>query len=182
MSETVQPNNAMNEPVPSSEATDVQELMNQIEEWKDLAMRRAAELENFRKRAAQEKENLVRYASEHLITRMLPVVDDLHNAVEASKNSGDVASLREGIQMIYNHAVKIMSEAGVHIIESAPGEPFNVDVHEALMHMPSDVPEGHIVQQVQRGYQLHDKVLRHAKVITSAGTLPEHTEIEDRTA
>jgi molecular chaperone GrpE len=59
----------------------------------------------------------------------------------------------------------------VKVIEGGVGEPFNVDMHEALMHMPSELPEGHVVQMVQMGYTLHDKVLRHAKVITSAGML-----------
>jgi molecular chaperone GrpE len=76
--------------------------------------------------------------------------------------------------MIYAKAVKIFEESGLAIVDAEPGHAFNVDMHEALMHTPSDVPEGHIVQVVQRGYQLRDKVIRHTKVITSAGLLPEH--------
>ncbi len=121
---------------------------------------------------------MMAHASERIITRMLPVLDDLHAAVEASQTSDDAESLRTGIAMIYTKAVRIFEESGVRMIEAGPGEPFNVEFHEALMHTPSDHPEGHIVQSVQRGYQLHEKVIRHAKVITSAG-LPPHTDSEE---
>ena len=146
---------------------------NSLDYWKGLAQRKAAEVENIRRRAANEKEQMAHYAAEHVITHMLPVLDDLHAAVESAKTAKDFDSLRDGVEMIYTKAMKIFEERGVSIISSGEGEPFNVDVHEALMHMPhEDHPEGHIVQMVQRGYALHDKVLRHAKVITSAGSLP----------
>ncbi|RPI65304.1 MAG: nucleotide exchange factor GrpE [Ignavibacteriae bacterium] len=153
----------------SEEMSDVETLQQQVLELRELAQRKAAEVENIRRRAALEKQQLVDYASEHFITRMLPVIDDLHAAVEASKSSTDFASLHSGIEMIYTKAVKIFEDAGVRVIEGGVGEPFNVDVHEALMHMPSEQPEGHVVQVIQRGYQIHDKVIRHAKVVTSAG-------------
>jgi molecular chaperone GrpE len=155
----------------ANEMSDVESLTQQVAEWRELAMRRAADVENLRKRAAAEKEYLASYAAEHVITTMFPVVDDLHNAVEAARQSDDAAALKEGLRMIYQKAVKIMGEAGVKVIVGGVGEPFNVDMHEALMHMPSELPEGHVVQMVQMGYTLHDKVLRHAKVITSAGML-----------
>ncbi len=162
---------------PADEAP-VQDPENDVDYWKGLAQRKAAEVENIRRRAAAEKAQMADYAAEHIITHMLPVLDDLHAAVESSKTSPDAEALRAGIEMIYHKAMKIFEERGVSVISSGEGEPFNVDVHEALMHMPSpDHPEGHVVQVVQRGYALRDKVLRHAKVITSAGQPPaeDHT-------
>lgn len=160
----------MSEETEQTEApSELEQLQQELQEWKELAQRKAAEVENIRRRAALEKEQLVSYASEHLITKMLPVIDDLHAAVESAKTNTDFEGLRAGIDMIYTKAVKIFEDAGVRVIEGGEGEPFNVDVHEALMHMPSDHPEGHVVQVIQRGYQIHDKVIRHAKVITSAG-------------
>lgn len=149
----------------------IDSLRADVEQWRDLAQRKAAEAENIRRRSLQEKQTLMKYASEHLITKLIPVLDDLHAAVEASKSTSDINSLRTGIEMIYAEARKIFEAAGVHVIEGSEGEPFNVDFHEALMHMPSELPEGYVVQVVQRGYSLHDKVIRHAKVITSAGLL-----------
>jgi molecular chaperone GrpE len=154
---------------PIEELSEVEQLQLQVQELQELAQRKAAEVENIRRRSALEKEQLVSYASEHLITKMLPVIDDLHAAVESAKTNHDFEGLRAGVEMIYTKAVKIFHDAGVRVIEGGEGEPFNVDVHEALMHMPSDHPEGHVVQVIQRGYQIHDKVIRHAKVITSAG-------------
>ena len=160
-----------------SELDPIQILQAELEEWKELAHRKAAETENVRRRAATEKQAMSMYASEHMITKMLPVLDDLHAAVESARNSSDADALRNGIELIYVKAKKLFEEAGVKIIEVGPGEPFNVDMHEALMHMPSEeVPEGHVVQVVQRGYSLHDKILRHAKVVTSAGLLPPSEE------
>jgi molecular chaperone GrpE len=145
------------------------DLQSQVEYWKDTAYRMAADAENARRRARTREQELMLYASEHTITRMLPILDDLHNALEAAQSSADLEALRKGVEMIYVKASRIFEESGVRIIEADPGTPFDVDRHEALMHMPSDHPEGHIIQQVQRGFLLHDKVIRHTKVVTSAG-------------
>ena len=141
-----------------------------IEYWKGLAQRKAAEVENIRRRSNAEKAQMMEYAAEHVITQLLTVIDDLHAAVESAKTSTDYEALKSGLEMIYQKAMKIFEDRGVTIVSSESGDPFNVDLHEALMHMPTaDFDEGQIVQVVQRGYALHDKVLRHAKVITSAG-------------
>jgi len=154
------------EETPNAEAHD---LSQDLAEWKELAIRRLAEVENIRRRTNLEKQELLLNAAQHTITKMLPILDDLHAAIEASRSSKDAEALVQGIEMIYAKTVRIFEESGVHVIEAAPGEPFDVDKHEALMHTPSEHPEGAVIQSVQRGYQLHDKVLRHAKVITSAG-------------
>lgn len=153
----------------------IERLLAEVEEWKDLAHRRSAEIANIQRRTQQERQDLMAYASEHMITKMLPVLDDLHAAVDAARKSSESSALKTGIEMIYGKALKIFEDAGVIHIEAGPGELFNVEFHEALMHTPSDQPEGHVVQNVQRGYLLHEKVIRHAKVITSAG-LPPHTQ------
>ncbi len=163
---------------PTEELSPLQLLQREVDEWKDLAARRLADLENMRRRTALEKQELHLRASEHVITKMLPVLDDLHAAAAAAAGASDVQSLRTGIDMIYAKACQIFEEAGVRVLDAEPGQPFDVEFHESLMHAPShEHPEGHIVQPVMRGYQLYDRVLRHAKVITSAG-LPPHTETE----
>ncbi len=161
---TEQPNNEE-----QVELDPMERLQHEVEQWKEQAARRLAEMENMRRRTEQERRDMMLHASERIITKMLPVLDDLHAAVEAAKNTSDATALRTGLDMIYAKAVRIFEESGVSVIEAGPGEPFNVEIHEALMHTPSEHPEGHVVQSVQRGYQLHEKVLRHAKVITSAG-------------
>jgi len=144
-------------------------LEKERDEMREQALRRTAELENFRRRTAKEKQELTEYANQHLLFKMLPVIDDLHSALNAAQKNTDYQSLLEGVEMIYKKAVKIFEDSGVHVIESKLGEPFNVDIHEALAHLPSETPEGHIIQEIQRGYKFREKVLRHTKVITSAG-------------
>jgi molecular chaperone GrpE len=158
--------------------TEAEQLQRELDQWKDLAARRLADLENMRRRTALEKQELHLRAAEHVITKMLPVLDDLHAAAEAAATTLDAAALKTGIDMIYAKARQIFEEAGVRVVDAEPGQPFNVDMHESLMHAPSEEhPEGQIIQPVMRGYQLNDRVLRHAKVITSAG-LPPHSKAD----
>jgi molecular chaperone GrpE len=145
-------------------------LLAELEEWKDLAHRRTAEIANMQRRAIQERVDLEHHAAERMIQKLLPIFDDLHAAVDASTKTTDITALQQGLEMIYTKTVKIFEDAGVSIIEATSGQPFNVDVHEALMISPSEFPEGHVIQTVQRGYSLHERVLRHAKVITSSGS------------
>jgi molecular chaperone GrpE len=141
------------------------------DDFRDQLLRKSAEFENYRKRTMKEKQDLIEFGNEHLILKMLPIVDDLHTALDAAKQSSDPEGFVKGVEMIYAKAIKIFEDAGVFPIETAPGEPFNVQVHEALAHMPSaDAPEGHILQEIQRGYTLKEKVIRHTKVVTSAGS------------
>jgi len=148
----------------------ITEVEKERDENRDKFLRNVADFENYRRRTEREKEQLVLYASERTFSKLVGIIDDLHAAVDAGEKSSDYESMLNGLRMIYSKAIKMYEEHGVKPLEVLPGEPFNVDVHEALMHIPHpDTPEGHIVQQIQRGYTLHDKVIRHAKVVTSAG-------------
>lgn len=152
------------------EVSIIEKLEKERDDFRDQLLRKSAEFENFRRRTMKEKQDLIEFANEHLILKMLPVVDDLLTALEAAKKSSDSDGFLKGVEMIYAKAIKIFEDAGVFPIEVGPGEPFNVEVHEALAHMPSnDAPEGHILQEIQRGYKLREKVIRHTKVVTSAG-------------
>jgi molecular chaperone GrpE len=149
----------------------VARLTKERDELREQLVRQVAELDNYRRRSLKEKDELREYANQHLLLKMLPIIDDLHAALDvAAKSTHDAVGFQKGVEMIYHKAVKIFEDAGVRVIEDAVGQPFNVEVHEALAQLPSEMPEGHVSQLVQRGYYLRDKVLRHAKVITSAGT------------
>lgn len=174
MSTTYSPDEHMNAEHATTEPeitplSELDQLRAEVEEWKDLAHRRTAEIANMQRRAVQERADLEHHAAERMIHKLLPVLDDLHAAVEASRTSSDASALQQGLEMIYAKTMKIFEDAGISVIEAEAGQPFNVDVHEALMLSPSDHPEGHVIQTVQRGYSLHERVIRHAKVITSAG-------------
>ncbi len=148
--------------------------LNEIEEerdsLKDRLARMAAEMENLRRRTQREKQDLIRYANEKLLLKLLDVLDDTAAAIDHGNTSDDYAALLTGVEMINKKAIKLFEEASVKPMENPVGKEFDVDFHEAMMVMPSeDIPEGRIVRVVQAGYMMHDKVLRHAKVITSSG-------------
>lgn len=149
----------------------VDELENQVSNLKDQLLRKTAEMENLRRRTQKEKDELVKYANEKLILNLLDLPDDLSNALEAAKNdSSSKESVIEGVELIYNKAFRLFENAGVKRMDDLVGNEFDVDYHEALMQQPSDeVPEGHIIAVVQPGYLLGEKVIRHAKVVTSSG-------------
>jgi molecular chaperone GrpE len=152
------------------------ELGKERDELKEALVRKVAELENIRKRSIREKQEMVEYANEKLLFRFLELMDDMSNAVDAGKKSDDYETLLKGLEMIYSKTVKLFEDNGVKKMEDAVGKEFDVDLHEAMMHTPHpEVDEGHVVQVIQPGYMMHDKVLRHARVITSAGK-PEQEE------
>ena len=145
-------------------------MQKERDDVKDQLLRKSAEFENYRKRTEREKEQLALYVSERVFSKLVELLDDLHAALEAGKKSDDYNAMLSGVEMIYTKAVKVYEEHGVRPLNVGENAPFNVDEHEALMHIPHpEIAEGFIVQQVQRGYKLHEKVIRHAKVITSAG-------------
>lgn len=149
----------------------VDELENEVSALKDQLLRKTAEMENLRRRSQKEKDELIKYANERLIVNLLDLPDDLSNALEAAKSgSGSKESVIEGVELIYNKAFRLFENAGVKRMRDLVGNEFDVDYHEALMQQPSEeIPEGHIVSVVQPGYLLGDKVIRHAKVVTSSG-------------
>ncbi len=152
---------------------EVESLKSEKNELYDQLLRKAAEFENFRRRTQKEKEDLILYSNEKLLQNLLPILDDLNNAVAASKQSSDFDSLVIGLEMISQKTKKLFEQAGVSEIDNPVGKPFDFELHEALMNIPSEVPEGYVVKELQKGYKLFDKVLRHTKVVTSAG-LPEN--------
>ncbi len=157
----------------------IEALQKENEELKDKFIRSRAELDNMRRRTIKEKNELIERSNEDLLSRLLPVIDDLESAIESGKNKGESESLLKGVEMIYQKAMKTLEESGVKKMDDFAGKEFDVDYCDALMQAPSeDVPEGNVIQVVQPGYLYKDKVLRHAKVITSAGA-PGETETKD---
>ncbi|OGU41126.1 MAG: nucleotide exchange factor GrpE [Ignavibacteria bacterium GWB2_35_12] len=160
-----------------SEIDKLKELEKERDELKDQVLRVAAELENYRRRALKEKREMIDYANERLILNLLPLLDDLGKAVEAGKKAVDCDSMLTGLDLIYQKALKLFENENVKIMENTVGKPFDVNEHEAVMRMPSELPEDYIISEVQSGYTMKDKVLRHAKVVTSAGE-PKEEENE----
>ncbi len=138
----------------------------ELKEIRDAYLRKAAEFENFKRRSENEQGILLKYAAEPFIKNMLQVYDDLDRSLKHASEE-NLQSLIEGLKMVYDKFTKILENQGVTRME-AKGEPFNVDLHEALMQQPvQGVPDHTVIEVVENGYLYKDKVIRHAKVIVS---------------
>lgn len=136
-------------------------------EWRDKYLRLQAEFDNYRKRTLKEKMSLVESGGENVIKALLPVVDDVDRALAAMEKSDDVEALRGGVRLISQKFNEVMRQQGVSEIE-AVGKEFDVDVHEAVARFPIDGKNsGEIIDVVQKGYRLGDKVIRYAKVVVA---------------
>jgi len=140
------------------------------EHW-DRLLRTAADLENFKKRAARERIEAAQFANAALLQKLLPVLDHIEMAQTAAQTAeapqGGVASLQAGIALIQQQLKGILAETGLEEIDAA-GKPFDPMLHEAVSQMESnDVPEGHVLQQIRKGYKLRDRLLRPAAVIVA---------------
>lgn len=137
-----------------------------LEEQKDKYLRLSAEFDNYRKRTMKEKAELILNGGEKTITSILPVVDDFERALKNMETATDVAAIREGVELIYNKFMSVLGQNGVKVIETKE-QALNTDFHEAIAVIPAPQEElkGKILDCVQTGYTLNDKVIRHAKVV-----------------
>ncbi len=153
----------------STEEDDVRlnELHKQVEDAQQRALRAQADFDNYRRRTIKEKEELAQYASMKLITELLPVIDNFERALTAAQTAEDKDSFIKGVDMIFRQFNQVLQQEGLAQMETV-GQPFNPDFHQAIMQVESDEhEEGIVVEEVQRGYMLKDKVLRPAMVKVS---------------
>ena len=137
----------------------------EIEELKTQLLYKAAEFENYRKRTLKERAELILNGGEKVITAILPILDDMERAIANGTKTEDPNVLREGIELIYNKFVKTLENQGVNKIETKDAD-FDTDLHEAVAMVPGmgDDKKGKVIDCLQEGYKLNDKVIRHAKV------------------
>ena len=143
---------------------EVAKAVKEKEEVSDRLLRAAADLENFRRRAEREKEELRKYGSDKVVSELLPAVDNMERALQHADERQEDSSLVEGIQMVYRQLLSALKKHGVEGFESR-GEPFDPTRHEAIQQVEStEVDTGTVVEQYQKGYFLHDRLLRPALV------------------
>ena len=137
-----------------------------IEEQKDKYLRLSAEFDNYRKRTMKEKAELILNGGEKSISSILPVIDDFERAIKTMETAKDVKAVKEGVELIYNKFMATLAQKGVKVIETKD-QPLDTDYHEAIavIPAPSEEQKGKILDCVQTGYTLNDKVIRHAKVV-----------------
>ncbi len=144
----------------------LQKAQEEIQHLKDNHLRQLAEFDNYRKRTLKEKAELILNGGEKVMTAFLPILDDLARAQKNIEKNQDYNTLKEGVDLIVKKLYKVLGEQGLSIIE-AEGQPFDTDYFEAVALVPveDDTQKGKIIDCVQTGYKLNDKVIRHAKVV-----------------
>lgn len=155
-------------PAESSLESQLQSVTAELDHARNQLLRTFAELENFRKRTNREREEERRYAALPLVRDLLPVIDNLQRAVEAGQSEGGTDALLQGVQMVLKQVEDLLARYDVRPIP-ALGLPFDPNVHEALQQVPTDqAPPGTVIRELQRGYQLHDRIVRPTQVIVSS--------------
>ncbi|MGB1075786.1 MAG: nucleotide exchange factor GrpE [Flavobacteriales bacterium] len=136
-------------------------------DWQDKYLRLYAEFDNFRKRSMRERGDLIRNASKDVLERMLPVMDDFERALKAG---GDAQAMQEGMKLIQDKLINTLNSEGLKAMEVESGDPFDVEVHEAITRIPAPSEDlvGKVVDVVEQGYRLNDHVLRYAKVVVGS--------------
>ena len=144
----------------------LQKAQEEIQHLKENHLRQLAEFDNYKKRTLKEKAELILNGGEKVLTAFLPVLDDLARAQENIEKNQDYNTLKEGVDLIVKKLYKVLGEQGLTVIE-AEGQPFDTDYFEAVALVPveDDAQKGKIIDCVQTGYKLNDKVIRHAKVV-----------------
>ncbi len=149
-----------------SETNEVSKLSAELAESKDKYLRLYADFENFRRRTSKEKMEYLKSANEEIIKAIIPIIDDFERAQKSTATVEDAAVVKEGMQLIYNKLYKVLEQKGLKPMDSV-GKPFDSDLHESITQIPAPKEElkGKVVDEVEKGYFLNEKVLRFAKVI-----------------
>lgn len=147
-------------------AKELEQAQADIEEQKDKYLRLSAEFDNYRKRTMKEKAELILNGGEKSISSILPILDDFERAIATMEKATDVTAVKEGVELIYNKFMAVMGQNGVKMIETKD-QVLNTDYHDAIavVPAPSEELKGKILDCVQNGYTLNDKVIRHSKVV-----------------
>lgn len=156
-------------PIGETSASESDQSTRELAELKDKYLRLYADFENFRRRTAKEKLDLISNANEGVLQTLIPVVDDFERAMQSIDKTNDIAAVKEGVSLIYNKLFKALEGKGLKPMTSK-GELFNADLHESVTQFPapSDDLKGKVIDEIEKGYYLNDKVIRFAKVIVGS--------------
>ncbi|WP_020604675.1 nucleotide exchange factor GrpE [Spirosoma spitsbergense] len=153
----------------TAETAPADKTSGELAELKDKYLRLYADFENYRRRTAKEKLDLISNANEGVLKALIPVVDDFERAMQSIQTTEEVDAVKEGVELIYNKLFKTLEGKGLKPMVSK-GEPFNADLHESVTQFPapSDDLKGKVIEEIEKGYYLNDKVIRFAKVIVGS--------------
>jgi len=156
----------MNNGTDENAVSDSKELENKVNELNDKYLRLYSEFDNYRRRTVKERSDLIKTASEDVLKALLPIIDDFERAIKANESAEDINAIKEGVHLIYNKLKNVSTQKGLVPFESL-GEVFNPDLMEAITHVPAadETQKGKVIDDLEKGYKLGDKVIRFAKVV-----------------
>lgn len=182
--EEVEPTNVTDSPEDNPDSTDqkdldpIEEAQKDAAHWKDLAARNQAELDNYRKRMAREKSDAIKFANASLLSELLPVIDSFQIGLSAAINEDPDSIISKGMEMVQKQLEEFLTSQGAVLISSV-GQEFDPNIHEAISQESSDeVPSGHVISEIRKGFTLNDRLLRAANVIVSKGPQAEEKQNE----
>jgi len=182
--EEVEPTNVTDSSEDSPDSTDqkdldpIEEAQKDAAHWKDLAARNQAELDNYRKRMAREKSDAIKFANASLLSELLPVIDSFQMGLSAAINEDPDSIISKGMEMVQKQLEEFLTSQGAVLISSV-GQEFDPNIHEAISQESSDeVPSGHVISEIRKGFTLNDRLLRAANVIVSKGPQAEEKQNE----
>ena len=179
ISENLEQNEKGSESFDEKAEIKIAELEMQVKDWQDKLLRKAAEFENYKRRTENDQFNLINYAAESFIVKLLPIVDDFERTLEHIDDINNNKSVKDGIKLVYEKLLKVLNDQGIKKMQTK-GQPFNVDYHDALMQKKDDsVPDNTVLEEIESGYLYRDKVIRHAKVIVSEESSSDDNQISN---
>ena len=145
------------------------QLKAELNKYKDIALRSVADLDNYRKRMAREKDDAIRYANSNFLERLIPILDNFELGLQAAKTGGSQSAVQDGMVMVFKQLQDFLASCGVETID-ATGQHFDPNVHEAIaQEQNAEIAEGFVVRQLRKGYRLKDRLIRPANVVVSKG-------------
>lgn len=161
--------NTTGEVTNEGENQEVNKTEAELSEMKDKYLRLYSEFDNYKRRTAKERIDLAKTANQEMIVALLPVVDDFERARQSMQNAQDIESVKAGVELIFNKLAAILQQKGLTPME-ATGQPFDAEIHEAITQIPApdESLKGKVIDEVEKGYYLNDKVVRFAKVVIGA--------------
>jgi len=145
------------------------QLKTELSKYKDIALRSVADLDNYRKRMAREKDDAIRYANTSFLERLIPILDNFELGLQAAKAGGSQSAVQDGLMMVFKQLQDFLASCGVETVD-ATGQHFDPNVHEAIAQEQStEVAEGYVIRQLRKGYRLKDRLIRPANVVVSKG-------------
>lgn len=168
LQETEESNEVITEPA-GDKLSEEDRLKGEIADWQNKHLRLYAEFDNFKRRTSKERLELLQVAGKDVIVDLLPVIDDFERALKSMETATDIEAVKEGIKLVHNKLKNTLMQKGLKEMESM-GTEFNADVHEGITNIPAPSPDmkGKVLDELEKGYYLNDKVIRFAKVIIGA--------------